>query len=68
MKKIKPVKAWAMVHSHDLDGVTPIDDGCILVGRIGGSRSELQAACNPWNRVVPVLITPIEPKKRRKSK
>lgn len=60
MKKIKPVKAWAMVHSHDFDGVTPIDDGGILVRRIGESRAELRAACNPWNRVVRVLITPID--------
>lgn len=63
MKKIKPVKAWAMVHSHDFDGVTPIDDGGILVRRIGPSRKELLAECNRWNRVIPVLITP-KPKRR----
>lgn len=52
-KRISVVKAWALTH-----------EDYILPTSIFYRRKEARKACNKWNKIIPVLISPInKPKK-----
>lgn len=68
MKKIKPVKAWAGVDGGRIGSWEGVMGWGLYTPTMVAVFRSRKGAMDKFQHVVPVLITPIEPKKRRAKK